>query len=246
MTCAFCSDDVSTLLTVPVRTKESGSRGPWFNRIECLPSIGLNWVSVICLLNCVHFGWIGCSAPFHGASKAEIATHIYWVGMNPNHLTKDELLYELGIRGIDTVVDTLSLRRLFRKFLTRDLPLQFSYLTSGATEGLYLGISTKVLELQKLVGKSEINWISLAPTVLSKVRHLRGQLQHLTKAGLCSTNSENLCVQELQAQLNHIEQLVYSMSKGGDTTRQLPSIQMGGDEDRHKCSWFEFANGRFA
>ena len=26
MTCAFCSDDVSTLLTVRVRTKESGSR----------------------------------------------------------------------------------------------------------------------------------------------------------------------------------------------------------------------------
>jgi len=147
--------------------------------------------------------------------------------MNPNHLTKDELLYELVIRGIDTVADTLLLRRLFRKSVTMDLPLQFSYLTSGATEGLYLGISTKVSELQKLVGKSEINWISLAPGVLSKVRHLRGRLQHLTKASLCFTSSENLCVQELQAQLSHIEQLAHSMSKEGDTTGQPPSIQMG-------------------
>ena len=71
-----------------------------------------------------------------------------------------------------------------------------------------------------MVGKSKINWISLAPRVLSKV-------QHLTKAGLCSTKSENLCVQELQAQLNHIELLAHSMSREGDTTGQLPSIQMG-------------------
>ena len=147
--------------------------------------------------------------------------------MNPNHLTKEELLYELGIRGIDTVVDTLQLRRLFRKLVTRDLPLQFSYLTSGMTEGLYLGISTKVSELQELVGKSEINWTSLAPRVLSKVQHLRGRLQHLTKAGLCSTKSENLCVKELQAQLNHIEQLAHSMSKEGDTTGQLRRSKWG-------------------
>jgi len=147
--------------------------------------------------------------------------------MSPNHLTKDKLLYELGIRGIDSVADSLKLRRMFRKYITRDLPLRFSYLTSGATEGLYLGISTEVSELQEVVRMSEINWILLAPRVLSKVRHLRERLQHLTKAGLCSTNSENLCVQELQAQLNHIEQLVYSMSKEGDTTGQLPSIQIG-------------------
>jgi len=77
--------------------------------------------------------------------------------MNPNHLTKAELLYELGIRGIDTLADTLQLRKLFRKLVTRELPLQFSYLTSGATEELYLCISTKVSELQELVSKSEIN-----------------------------------------------------------------------------------------
>jgi len=142
-------------------------------------------------------------------------------------LTKGELLYELGIRGIGTVADTLQLRKVFRKFVPRDLPLLFTYITSRETEGLYLGISTKVSELQQLVSKSEITWTSLAPRVQSKVRHLRGRLQHLKKAGLCSTNSENLCVQELQAQLNHIEQLVHIMSKEGDTTGQLPSVQMG-------------------
>jgi len=131
------------------------------------------------------------------------------------------------LRVIDTVADTLQLRKLFRKLVTRDLPLKFSYLASGATEELYLGISTKVSKLQELMSKSEFNWTSLAPRVLSNVWHLRGRLQHLTKAGLCSTISENLCVQELQAQLNHIEQLAHSMSKGGDTTGQFPSIQMG-------------------
>jgi len=85
----------------------------------------------------MHLEWIVCSAPFHGASKAEIATCFYWVGMNPKHLTKDELFYELCIRGIDTVADTLKLRKLFRKFVTRDLPLQFSYLTSGPNEWVF-------------------------------------------------------------------------------------------------------------
>ena len=50
--------------------------------------------------------------------------------MNPNFLLKDELLYELGIRGIHSDADTLGLRKLFRSIGARDLPLQFDYFNS--------------------------------------------------------------------------------------------------------------------
>jgi hypothetical protein len=39
--------------------------------------------------------------------------------MNPNFLPKDEQLYELGIRGISTDADVLTLRKLFRSVLWR-------------------------------------------------------------------------------------------------------------------------------
>jgi hypothetical protein len=45
------------------------------------------------------------------------------MGMNPNFLFKDELLYELGIRGISSRADTSSLRKSFRAVISRDLPL---------------------------------------------------------------------------------------------------------------------------
>src|SRR5215471_14166845 len=146
--------------------------------------------------------------------------------MNPNYLTKDELSYELGIRGIVSCADTHNLRKLFRNNITRDLPLQYSYLTSGPIEGLYLCISTKVSELQNSVVQPGTNWSLLAPRVLTKIRHLKGRLQHLTDAGLCSTRSELSCAQELQLRLDQIEQRAAAMQRG-DNTREVPSVHMG-------------------
>jgi hypothetical protein len=48
--------------------------------------------------------------------------------MNPNHLGKDDLLYELRIRGITSEADIQSLRKLFRSVVVTDLPVDVSYL----------------------------------------------------------------------------------------------------------------------
>ena len=58
--------------------------------------------------------------------------------MNPNYLTKEELLYELGIRGIKDDSDTQYLRKLFRRIISRDLPLQWDFLASFRTRGAVL------------------------------------------------------------------------------------------------------------
>jgi hypothetical protein len=44
--------------------------------------------------------------------------------MNPNYLAKDELLYELSVRGIVSDGDTYALRKLFRSVVTRALPVE--------------------------------------------------------------------------------------------------------------------------
>jgi hypothetical protein len=48
--------------------------------------------------------------------------------MNPNHLAKDELLYELSVRGITSEGDTNSLRKLFQSVVTKALPIDVSLL----------------------------------------------------------------------------------------------------------------------
>jgi hypothetical protein len=70
--------------------------------------------------------------------------------MNPNYLFKDELLYELGIRGIESDADTSGLRKLFRSIASRELPLQFQYFTSRSVEELYSSVTTKISELQRI------------------------------------------------------------------------------------------------
>jgi hypothetical protein len=69
--------------------------------------------------------------------------------MDPSYLSKDELSYALGIRGILEDTDMQNLRTLFRRALNRELPFQWDYLTWYRTEELYSTVSTKVYELQE-------------------------------------------------------------------------------------------------
>jgi len=157
--------------------------------------------------------------------------------MNPNYLTKDELLYELGIRGIDSGADTHSLRKLFRSIANRDLPLNVSYLTSASIEALYLCVFNKVSELQDLVVRSGTNWSLVAPRVSTKLRHLRGRLRHLTEAGLGCSPGELLGVRELQSRLDLMEQHTAARRSEAEHIGQLPSDQMGGDAGSEFCSF---------
>jgi hypothetical protein len=57
--------------------------------------------------------------------------------MNPNYLLKDELKYELGVRGIKSKADTQQLRKLFRSLVVEDLDVEVSYLHERGFQDLY-------------------------------------------------------------------------------------------------------------
>jgi hypothetical protein len=68
--------------------------------------------------------------------------------MNSNYLLKDELVYELAIRGIREEADFPKLRKLFRSAITRGLPVDIQYLREFESQELYERIAIKVRELQ--------------------------------------------------------------------------------------------------
>jgi hypothetical protein len=155
--------------------------------------------------------------------------------MNPNYLTKDELLYELGIRGIKEDSDTQHLRKLFRRIITRELPLQWDYLTSANTEELYSCVTTKIYELQEWLTHEGLPPTELALRVDTRVKHLRGRLRHLTEAGLCTTSSELSDSVALHKQLDTIELLAASLQSETDT-QQPKSCLQGSKMERDSSS----------
>jgi hypothetical protein len=68
--------------------------------------------------------------------------------MNPNFLLKDELLCELGIRGISSDADVQTLRRLFRSVVSEELAVDVSKVGSLGVEELYASTVSKIVELQ--------------------------------------------------------------------------------------------------
>jgi hypothetical protein len=99
--------------------------------------------------------------------------------MNPNYLLKDELVYELTIRGIQEEADSNKLRKLFRSAITRRLPVDVRYLQAFESHELYEQVVSKIRELQVLLTRPHADLSSLATRVANKVAHLRGRLCYL-------------------------------------------------------------------
>jgi hypothetical protein len=70
---------------------------------------------------------------------------------NPNFFLKNELQYELCIRGISSVADVQTLRGLFRSVVSEGLPGDLSNLRSLGVDELYVSVESKIIELQRLV-----------------------------------------------------------------------------------------------
>jgi pullulanase/glycogen debranching enzyme len=70
--------------------------------------------------------------------------------MNPNYLFKDELLYELAIRGFTIEGDVPTLRKVFRYVVSVEQPRDLSYLKAVGVNDLYATTASKVAELQVL------------------------------------------------------------------------------------------------
>jgi hypothetical protein len=131
--------------------------------------------------------------------------------MNPNHLLKDELLYELGLEGITSEVEIDSQRKLFRSVVAKEIPAEVSYLKSFSEEEFYERLLSKILELQDFINKPETVLSDLASRIHTKLLHLRGRVSHLQLLGQSSSKINRAGIQALEEELEAMEQQVATM-----------------------------------
>jgi len=114
---------------------------------------------------------------------------------------------------------------VIQKLANKDVPFQWSYLKSGSRETWYTCISHKISELQNLVAQTAPNWSSSIPRIYTKIRHLRGRLQHLTEGTPDITESEEACIQQLRSQLDQVERVVMDTQGESNATAQATGVQ---------------------
>jgi hypothetical protein len=121
------------------------------------------------------------------------------VEMNPIYLAKDELLYELHVRGVNSDSDATALRKLFRTVVTRGLAVDIS-LSDHSVIGELLGqVESKISELQTLVTTTTPTVLpTLVKRVKTKVSHFCRRLAHIEATGQAK---ESALIEKLRAQL---------------------------------------------
>jgi hypothetical protein len=132
--------------------------------------------------------------------------------MDPNYLLKDEIEYELAVRGICCEVSVQDLRKIFLTNISRTLPLHFESLKLEATEEILGNISTKIFELQAYVEQIKEYTADVTARVSTRLLHLRGRLLHLT-AGLLGEQDHQVRVQRCQGELSVIEQTIQAANE---------------------------------
>ena len=128
--------------------------------------------------------------------------------MNPNYLSRDELIYELRARGIHSEEEVHLLRKLFRTVVARDLPQDSRLLGEFSVDELYACVLRKIHELQDLVESSETSTPSLVTRVRSKLLHLRGRLWHLEDREEAGLNFGSTSLRTLFEQLDAMEKTI--------------------------------------
>jgi hypothetical protein len=155
--------------------------------------------------------------------------------MNPNYLSRNELLYELGVRGIACTEDIESLRSTFRAIYLRDFPLEQKYFESASVGDWIAGLEANICELQDFVGKLDSQPVLSTSRILTQVLHLRGRITHLENARICvgETVREKLCM--LRQRVDVIEQLGKMATQAEQSTRdqsRTPDQDMEGSSQR--------------
>jgi hypothetical protein len=98
------------------------------------------------------------------------------MGMNPNYLLRDELEYELHIRGIHTEGDVHFLRKIFRSVISEAVPIRPEIFGEFELRKLVVGISLKVSELEGLVIQPNPSQLHLCTRVKTRIKHLTDHL----------------------------------------------------------------------
>jgi hypothetical protein len=148
-----------------------------------------------------------------------------WDGMNPNYLYKDELIYDLGVRGIKSNADTHVLRRLFRSLIVEQAVIEPSYWCSRGFEELYKVALKKILQLQELVERQNRN-LSLLQT---RALHLRARVAHSDTLELEVSASEQVLANTLFDLLADIEHKMVAVQEHQGTQILLGNGPTEGD-----------------
>jgi hypothetical protein len=125
--------------------------------------------------------------------------------MNPNYLLKDELVYELAVRGIASEVDVSTLRKLFRMVVAEGIAVQINNLRTANVDELYSPIVSKINVLQSLVPLPELEPACVTQRLLTSLHHLQGRIQHIMALGVLPRDVEQGNYEELEKALNNIE-----------------------------------------
>jgi len=125
--------------------------------------------------------------------------------MNPNHLLKDELQYELSARGISSDSDVQTLRRLFRSVVAEKLPVDLRNLSTQSVEELYECAVNMTLQLQALITQQKSELVLLAPRFRTRLSRRRGRLLHLTELDRSASGFTTSKYQQVRDRLHCIE-----------------------------------------
>ena len=93
--------------------------------------------------------------------------------MNRNYLLKDELQYEVCARGISSVSDVQTLRKLFRSLVTEKVPVDLRNLSTQSVEELHECVANMTLQLHALITQQKSELALLAPRFRTRLSHLR-------------------------------------------------------------------------
>ena len=125
--------------------------------------------------------------------------------MNPNHLPKEELQYELSVRRISSDSNVQALRKLFRSVVAERVPFDLRNLSTQSVEELYECVVNKTLELQSLNTQQKSELTLLTPRFRTRLSHLRGRLLHLTELDPIASGITTSKYQEVRDRLDSIE-----------------------------------------
>jgi hypothetical protein len=131
--------------------------------------------------------------------------------MNPNYLLKEELEYELRIRGFYSQGDVQLLRKIFRSVMSEDDPIKLENLGEINPLEQWECICFKVAELERLVDNPSSNYAQLSARVKTRVKHLTDRLSHVRSLVTLPAEVSTLAIDGHISRLAEIERKFISV-----------------------------------
>jgi hypothetical protein len=133
--------------------------------------------------------------------------------MNPNYLRREEIEYELRVRGLNVTGDVNLLRKVSRSVVTEMVSVNLENLGGHFDPQEHIEyISSKVQELEVLLEKS-VELAAIGPRVRTHVRHCLGRLTTLLNWSILPEDLSVSAIKELIVRLEAVERRLQHSSR---------------------------------